>query len=1400
MYNWKRFWCPREGKINLSDQGYLVDPDLEWGKAYNPDLASLEDIVGVPCLIFLGEPGIGKSSTIKNERENIKIEIERGNKRVLFVDLRSYGSEDRIIKGIFQSSVFIEWLQGKYQLHIYLDSFDECLLRIDNLSALLLAEFRKYPVERLFLRVASRTAEWPISLEEGLKEIWGEDSTKIYELAPLRKVDVIEAARSNDLDGVKFLDEIDLKEVVPFAIKPVTLNFLLNIYVKNMQFPSTKKDLYLEGCRLLCEDLVEGRPSGVLNSKQRMLIAARIGAVTMFSNKYAIWKDRDLGNVPGEDVLLNKFSEGIEVCEDRQFSVTEDAVMETLATGLFSSRGPHRMGWSHQTFAEFLGSWYLIQKKVDLVQILSLISHPEDPERRIPPQLHESVGWLATMMPELFQYLIERDPEVLLRSDVTIFESRDCEKLVDSLLKLAEEDKFARFSYDINKWFRKLVHPNLEKQLRLYISDKLKSADVREIAIDIAEACELKGLQNKIVAIALDQSDQVHLRHVAASAIAFMGDPEIKKLLRPLALGTGNVDPDDQLKGYGLRAVWPEHITSTELFIALTSPKNPNLIGSYEMFLAHDLKKSIQLIDLIEALKWSIKQEQQFGERPRSFRQLADIFIDEAWKKFDLPGIEGKLAELVLLRLKKHDAIGCADSAGFNNLLKDSDVKRRRLIQATSHLLTDPDKESVYLVWSQTPLVLEDDVVWLGEQLRIETPELQRNVLAHLIIRKFDWANRKQLKLILRIRKYSPLIKKHFSLFWLLSALYATPLFRLYGEYRKRKHYPKDWFKQNRKVRIDSQDRINKLLKRCEIGDFNAWWRLNMEMTLKENSSHYENEFESDLHALPGWEKADAQMKLRIIQAAKQYVLNADPNVHKWINNNILHRPAFAGYRALRLLLKEDREFIANLSQPIWRKWVPIIVSYPLSGSNNEDNQELIRTGYQQASDEFIKTLLILIDKENKEHDHVFIVRKIESCMNDQLAEILLNKIRDEKLKPKCFGDILEILLKYKYSPAKAYSESLLQNIHLPAQFEEREKLVITAQMLVNVSDDGGWSVIWPLLQSDIEFGKEIVSYVAHDSAWHSAHIGKKLTEDQLADLYLWLVKEYPVEEDSKSDGFHSVGPRESVARWRDGVLNQLKDRGTYRACEAIKRIIQALPKFKKWLNLQLLDAQNIARQHTWMPPEPEDILRLTKTQQSRFVQNGEQLLDVLIESLSRLEAKLQGETPAVPNLWNEINHGIWEPKDENHFTDYIKLHLEEDLRHRGIVINREVQIRRGTGGQPGERTDIHVDAIKCTPNGDEFNKVSVIIEAKGCWHKELGTAMKDQLTDRYLKDNLCQFGLYLVGWFLCKQWNDNDPRKKQVPNILLKEARERFNSQANELSKQNDILTKAFVINASLR
>jgi predicted NACHT family NTPase len=556
-------------------------------------------------------------------------------------------------------------------------------------------------------------------------------------LVPLRRIDVVEATKANGLDPDALLHEIDGMEAVPLAIKPVTLGFLLNTYRRTGRFPRTQAALYLEGCRLLCEETNEDRRDARLTSaigaEELLAVAAHIAAVTVFANRYAVWTGLDRGDVATEDVSVRELCVGTEEANGRQFEVTEAAIKSTLGTGLFSSRGAGRLGWAHQTYAEFLAAWYLLQHQMSVPQMMDLIVHPGDPDGKLVPQLHETAAWLAGMVPDVFR-LMRIDPQVLLRSDVASADVVDRAVLVETLLKLYDEERLLDRDLDVRGRYCKLAHPGLASQLRPYICDRAKGIIVRRVASDIAEACELGALQNDLANIALDPSQPMPVRINAAYAIGRIGDDDAKAKLKPLAIGEAGDDPDDELKGCGLRAVWPTHITAEELFRVITPPKRDSLLGAYKWFLNHELVQHLHPPDLPVALRWVCAQQQHRALLPHPFRELMDAIMLQAWERLEFPGVLEPFAKAALSRLMHHDEIvRDRRSASFGSVLDKEDGKRRKLLVAMLPMLSGPKEESFTLVYSGTPMVLARDIPWMIERLQQSTFELEKMTLAQFI-------------------------------------------------------------------------------------------------------------------------------------------------------------------------------------------------------------------------------------------------------------------------------------------------------------------------------------------------------------------------------------------------------------------------------------------------------------------------------------------------------------------------------------------------------------------------------------------------------------------------------------------------------------------------------------------
>ncbi len=1369
-YGWKRFWHPRGEGVALVDGGYLPNP--EWAGTYfhrADGLVPFSTIAHHPCLILLGEPGMGKSTAMEAERGSSDTTLEDENAMVMRLDLRSYGSGEELRQDLFEHPMFKAWTTGTRTLYVFLDSLDECRTHIPTVAALLGRELSKCPVDRLRLRIACRTTDWPHTLEQTLRQLWGDDAVGVYELAPLRRKDVALAAEIRQVNADAFLAEVARMEVVPLAIKPVTLELLLNLYKSDSRLPHTQADLYHRGCRLLCEEPNDERRDagvvGVLNADQRMVVAGRIAASTVFGNRYALWTAPDHGDVPREDIAIRLLC-GTESVGGVDMFVGEAAVKETLGTGLFSSRGPHRVGWAHQTYAEFLAADYLITHDVSVGQMLALIVHPGDQAGKLAPQLRETAARLASLDRSVFEEIMKREPEVLLRGDVTTVDDRDRATLVEAMLAIPDERRLLSVDEDTRQWYGKLAHRDLVDQLRPYLRDADRGIASREVAIHMAHACALQSLQHDLVDVALDTEQPDRIRVLAASTIASLGDATAKERLRPLLTDTTSNDPHDDLKGAALRALWPGYMAARDLFDVLTPPKAREVVGLYRAFL-YALPDSIEVGDLPIALDWCARLPAP-SRGSWEVESLVSSFLRRGWQHLSHPGIVDPFAQILLAKAvqEEHSYTSSHFDKDVQEGLRGDAGKRHQVLSALLLILITRDDDVQALGYSHMPLVMADDVAWLIGELRATQSEEMKRLLVRIISSIPFQGDRIHHEALYDACQHEPLLFETFS--WMFTGVALdSPQVRVAKEYYVRE--------QQRRAREETlpgldpppSERIDNLLGQCETGDTEAWWHLNMEMTLEPTSTHYGDEGEADLTVLPGWRAVDTTTRARIVEAAKQYARMGEPETDEWLGQNVIHRPAFAGYRALRLLLQEDPDHLSTLPASVWQKWAPIILAYPTSTEGPDDaRQALLKIAYAVTPETIIASLDRLIDSENMEHGNPFILRLAEVFWDDALSLTLLGKVRDPTLKPEYMGEILAALLDRHTPGVRAFAESLVPTPP-PPEGDDRTRAIVAARMLLTHADDAGWAIVWPAIRQDANFGDDVISAMAHRMNFgiHRVTIAQVLTEDRLADLYAWLVDRYPYAEDPVASGY--LGPRHSVARWRDAVLDQLVGRATRESYAVVRRLASILPDVNP-LQWALLRAEEATRRNTWTPPTLEDILALSADTKKRLVRNGDQLLDVLEESLHRLETMLHDETPAAIDLWNECRQHTtisYTPKDENTFSDYVKRHLDADLKRRGVIVSREVEFRRRRGESgSGERTDIQVDAMLDGSRDGEVRVITAIIEAKGCWHRDLRTAMEGQLVARYLRDSSCEHGLYLVGWFNWAEWDDEDSRKGNAP------------------------------------
>jgi hypothetical protein len=135
IYDWKRFWCSREGKYSLTQEGFLREPYKNYPTV--GDVKTFAAIADTPVLLLLGEPGIGKTFAIKAERKAISTAAAMRGEQILWPDLQAVSTPETFERSVLNAPEFQGWLKGENVLHLYLDAMDECKIRVPTLGRLL---------------------------------------------------------------------------------------------------------------------------------------------------------------------------------------------------------------------------------------------------------------------------------------------------------------------------------------------------------------------------------------------------------------------------------------------------------------------------------------------------------------------------------------------------------------------------------------------------------------------------------------------------------------------------------------------------------------------------------------------------------------------------------------------------------------------------------------------------------------------------------------------------------------------------------------------------------------------------------------------------------------------------------------------------------------------------------------------------------------------------------------------------------------------------------------------------------------------------------------------------------------------------------------------------------------
>jgi hypothetical protein len=410
----------------------------------------------------------------------------------------------------------------------------------------------------------------------------------------------------------------------------------------------------------------------------------------------------------------------------------------------------------------------------------------------------------------------------------------------------------------------------------------------------------------------------------------------------------------------------------------------------------------------------------------------------------------------------------------------------------------------------------------------------------------------------------------------------------------------------------------------------------------------------ADVTTFPGWLAASSDTKDRTLAAASRFIAEADPKTETWISADSVPLTAIVGFHALALLLVASEDQLNKVSVNSWVKWVPILLRCGHRGTERLDLvPRLLRRACPIALVALIEGINKAIDSENARHGHLLISAEIEACWDERLGDALLNKVSDPSLKPELIKSLFVLLIRHDTKGSRELAESFIPESALQSE-SERGRMLATTLALMTQASDAGWSKVWPIINKNEQFGRLTIESLTYASEGGERFV-EKLSEMQLAELYIWMARNYPIVNRIAISG--AMSSHDAAVMFRDSILQHLKRRGSFAACDAIGHIIVKFPQYT-WLNHHLDEAELLARAATWKAVSPKQLLALVLDRNRRFVESDEELIAVILESLDRLQAKLHDELPAVRDLWNSKGSNFC-PKDEQDVSDYIARRAE---------------------------------------------------------------------------------------------------------------------------------------------
>ncbi|MYV97261.1 ATP-binding protein [Streptomyces sp. SID3343] len=1435
----------------LTEHGFLIDRWFGFDQLPT-GLLPLEPVFEQSG-VLLGEPGAGKTRALKVRAESKGAPDERP----LYVDLGQIREESAFRRKTrpFHLDPETGTLRAPEFSSLFLDSLDECPAGLKVMCGW----FEEYlsgvrgTAGRVF--IGCRSAAYPGLIADTVVGVFG--PLKRYTLSPLREVDVCALAASREIDGPAFLAEVRRVGAGPLAASPLTLDLLLRIYATRAhRLPTRRADVYADALPHLAiaQGEVRVRVAHRESRGRRMMVAARVCTHMLLTHSAGVVLD-DTADEQDGDLRADDLTGGVpEIEGDGEFEVGSRLLHSVLDSALFSGRGDGRLRPVHNSYAAYLTAWYLTERKMSVKQLLPLlVQRGELGTPGIHPALRETAAWLIALDPEQAGWLLEADPEALLPYSDLIESSAHRSVLARTALARERDGVLQVWPRFRALW--PLAHvgladdlgPALEKLLEPSFDPAPDNPDFRVGKLALSLAFQVAGdeLLPTVVALAAashlpaaTRAKAMRLAHAwAPDAMAV----EFRSRLAEVVSGTVD-DPLDELRGLLLDILWPDHLTIDELLQALAPAKNSRAPYAYYDFRA-GLARRLREEDLGRVAAWGAADghtstgEQSHGLRVQD-REVLQRLVD---RSLTGPGVATRIPDIArwILTLLRDDDIELAVPAplcvppGSPAAGKARELRRALVTELVGLCEQVGDGGHVAYGWSwprhaeplgaavedlprdfenRRSLVDQDDLMWLIE-MEAQWDPATAATLHPLIGAAWNHEDIETWELVWPLqgtRVWNAVFGPYFEPTPIDDGTFAA------RRARRERQRQKTWPQYEDFVRS-----LNENLTAAANGDPACFPRLIEKLRTDPNTGASYIGLGDDLRNHPGIAHLRQPWPDLLEQAAIAYLTQTSPGTDGRIGTTVRSECAVSGYLALAYLERRP-DGLDSLSADVWHTWAPVITAVDVTddgGSADCKRHLLVRTR-EFAREQLEDTLLTLATSDDPQDARQ---TRFLSCVWSERIEaailaLLPTLIERVTVTPPTTPDdatvartwlettraVLEQIVALGNHETRSWVLRLLDAPSTPLRHSALRTAVILSSLYADPANT--WLVVSQMLQKN---PSDLDAFVRAAAGRRDLALETRLHDTALVELATLLVRRHPPSTDPPLliDGF--TAGDDQVQTWRDRVLTYLSERRTAHTVRTLDAMSRSMPG-ERVLRSHAVAAENTHRAQVWSSPSTQELAALFSNPGRRVVRSGADLVTLVVDTLADIQQDLTTGFAQSFTLWNEYPATKTEPgpgrpklrfrpKHENDLSDYLLHGLELRLAGSRVVVDREVQINRKRDGT-GNRADLIVRALPLHtgPGRTTMPPVSVVIEVKGNWHEALFTAMHDQLVNDYLPHHGTPHGIYLVGDFPLKGWDDSDRNLNRARANRPATMKARLDQQAAELNATHGVDVTPIVLDIS--